>query len=571
MQLRKIVVTIVAVYFSVICAPLAQAETAVKANSEPQQTLVLAGGHLPLCASSNPAACKSKRWQGAAGYQAPQYRLDGQDLLQILTVLPESQVNTQALLKFLQALKKRAANQTLSRDQLMQKIELTAKSMGEQATWNRLLDDEQESVLSAFEMPQLGPDGSRIKERVDLPASDPKIAEIYRRFVREAAQASGKQRPLVLVVTASSRDVFASVDYYLAAFEQAGASAQWLPLDPAMLAAKDTQDLISARTQVLGMLGRERVYPDLHALQLMATANKTMMLDAIKAADGVFLNGGDQSLMVRAWFEPSGSANPYWLTLKAKLAAGKLVLGGTSAGTAVQSARGRYAAIFTGGASWAGLSLGAQQAAPEAFGCTRAGRCAAGAEDALTFSAEGGLGSFPFAVLDTHFSERGRQWRMAALLRDPQRPRFGLGVDESTAVVATWPVGSTAVESMRLESIGKGQGWWFERQPTGDLNLRALSPGAAWQVGLATASACQESSTESGKESGTESGKRPARLQSKPIRIDNAELAQLLRSDSKMLRLSSADARAKGEVLLCRQGDFWRWQWLDKGLFHFKQ
>ena len=563
MQLRRILETTLAACIGAIAPQLAHTETALTASSTPHQTLVLAGGHLPLCASSNPAACKSDRWQGLPGYQAPQYRLDTQDLSKVLAVLPEEKIDKQALLAFLQALKKRCKNQTFSRDALVQQIDLVAKRMDDKAIWTKLLDDEQDGVLSAFEITQLDSDGVRVKERVDLNASDPKIVEIYRRFVREAAQASGKQRPLILVVTASSRDVFASVDYYLAALEQAGAQVQWLPLDPAMLTAKNSEDLISARTNVLGVLGRERVYPDLHDQQLIATSNKTVMLDAIRAADGVFLNGGDQSLMVRAWFESSGSPNPYWLALKAKLSAGELVLGGTSAGTAVQSGRGLNAAMLTGGASWSGLSLGAQQVLPQEFGCARANRCETGAEDALTFSAKGGLGSFPFAVLDTHFSERGRQWRMAALLRDPKSPRFGLGVDEATAVVATWPVGSTDVETVRLESIGHGEGWWFERQSTGDLNLRAVRAGDAWQVSPLVASACPESGTESGTEADTESGKQPARVQTKPIRIDNAELAQLLRSDSKMLRLSSADARAKGEVLLCRQGDFWRWQWLD--------
>ena len=49
---------------------------------------------------------------------------------------------------------------------------------------------------------------------------------------------------------------------------------------------------------------------------------------------------------------------------------------------------------------------------------------------------KGGLQLFPFGILDTKISERGRQGRLAQLIKDTNTP-FGFGVDETTALLVS--------------------------------------------------------------------------------------------------------------------------------------
>lgn len=55
--------------------------------------------------------------------------------------------------------------------------------------------------------------------------------------------------------------------------------------------------------------------------------------------------------------------------------------------------------------------------------------------DDVTYDKEGGFGLFAWNIfLDTHFSCRGRQGRMMAMISQLHTPEFGIGIDESTAV-----------------------------------------------------------------------------------------------------------------------------------------
>jgi len=49
---------------------------------------------------------------------------------------------------------------------------------------------------------------------------------IYRAFVAMAREVSGRERPRLLVSTASGRDPYAAIDFYLALFAQAGAEVR---------------------------------------------------------------------------------------------------------------------------------------------------------------------------------------------------------------------------------------------------------------------------------------------------------------------------------------------------------
>lgn len=209
---------------------------------------------------------------------------------------------------------------------------------------------------------------------------------------------------------------------------------RWLPLDHALRAAqadpaRACRELDRLRAERLGAHDRERLYPE-RTRELRRACRDPQQIDqALRWADGLFLNGGDQSYTRAAWFEPDGKPSAALALLRTRLAEGSLVLGGTSAGTAVQASGSM---IVSGGALPPGPAQ-ATRALPPRVGCTQARACEGQAEDALLYHPDGGLASFALGVLDTHFSERGREWRLARLLQASGQPA-AFGVDETTAL-----------------------------------------------------------------------------------------------------------------------------------------
>lgn len=96
--------------------------------------------------------------------------------------------------------------------------------------------------------------------------------------------------------------------------------------------------------------------------------------------------------------------------------AGKVVIGGTSAGTTIQ----QKTPMVTAGESYYGF---------------RDGLNAAKDIDDVAYDPAGGFGLFDLPIfLDTHFSCRGRQGRMMAMISQLHTSLLGFGIDESTAV-----------------------------------------------------------------------------------------------------------------------------------------
>lgn len=144
-------------------------------------------------------------------------------------------------------------------------------------------------------------------------------------------------------------------------------------------------------------------------------ASDPRILRSLKAADGIFIAGGDQSRYVRYW-----RGTPVAEALDAHVRAGK-PLGGTSAGLAML---GEY--LY-------GAMDGGSQTSPEALA------------DPLGPANTIETGFLHLALLegvvtDTHFSERERLGRLLAFVAKAEtlagegRPLIGLGVDEDAAV-----------------------------------------------------------------------------------------------------------------------------------------
>ncbi|XP_071090235.1 cyanophycinase-like [Haliotis cracherodii] len=142
----------------------------------------------------------------------------------------------------------------------------------------------------------------------------------------------------------------------------------------------------------------------------------------IKQQTGFFISGGDQMRLVQAYMMAGNIPSPALQAIKDQYNGGA-VISGSSAGTAILTA----GPMVTGGSSWDALRYGAQESLTHSHD--------------LTYRKAGGFGIYPEYLLDTHFSNRGREGRMIRLLSDTRHMsngvNYGLGVSENTALVVT--------------------------------------------------------------------------------------------------------------------------------------
>ncbi len=131
---------------------------------------------------------------------------------------------------------------------------------------------------------------------------------------------------------------------------------------------------------------------------------------ALREASGIFLTGGNQS----------------------KLAA---VVAGTAGGAAITAAHA--AGAIVGGTSAGASALAAHMVAFGAGGATPRQRMGHVAQ---------GLGLWPGAIVDQHFSQRNRYGRLLALVADSPA-LLGVGLDEDTGALVEGPV---------LQAVGRG-------------------------------------------------------------------------------------------------------------------
>ncbi|XP_052773860.1 cyanophycinase-like [Mya arenaria] len=147
-------------------------------------------------------------------------------------------------------------------------------------------------------------------------------------------------------------------------------------------------------------------------------------IDLIYAQTGFFFGGGDQERVVKSLLGQYGEYTPALLALHQMNDAGA-VIAGTSAGCSCQTAN--Y--MVEGGVSWDALTYGAfpdvEPTIAHAY--------------PLVYLSSGGIGFMKGYVLDSHFSQRGREGRMIRLLSDTMAhgkgTARGIGVDENTALV----------------------------------------------------------------------------------------------------------------------------------------
>lgn len=489
-------VALIAALLLAPCAPAAQADP----PSQPQpRELFLAGGSLRLCASLSPKDCDDpSSVVDAQARSTPRYQLDEDSIDAAADPLlwRGRDAHRTALFAVLTDLQTTLGggphDEDALRDALAERCVAPSGRVGRcangnDAVWRRIDDDHRGAVLAALEQAQTV-DGVRRRERASLAhGRSAHGAEILHAFVAAARARAQGTTPRIAVVTASAFDPFDPVDLYLDAFAQAGAEVEWWPVDGALAAAvfegHGCALLPSLRIERLRLPGRDYVYPDLVAQQDRACADPAALARLPERVQGVFFAGGDQWKLRRAFFDADDRPNAWLVALRAAVARGEAVIGGTSAGSAVQSG----GPMLSNGSVEQALARGAIAAPPPVPGCARAGSCGAADENALdenafTYWPAGGLALAPALIVDTHFSERARELRLLRLLTDTGQ-RWGIGADETSALHLRW-IDEHAFE---LRALGASGGWLFDAASACDgRDLRAqayyLAPGAALQV-----------------------------------------------------------------------------------------
>lgn len=431
---------------------LASPAWAVEQTDPASFRLLLAGGGVRTCSSMAPANCQDPT-SVAAGRSQLLFKTDDRAIANVAASSWRDRSSRDIAASQLMALAKAEGSGPWSAKQLAERLKQ------QDPTWLAALDDR--AWFGLLDLLEVAPDRpAKATEQVALEQSRSADAvAIYRTFVAMARQRANGKTPLVVVVTASARDPFEAADFYQQVFAQAGAQSLWLPLDAVLLSAQRSgrcSQLAAVRSELIGSFRREAIYPEKWAYQQALCSDPDKILDLLGDAQGLFINGGDQSLTRAAFIADDGLPAP-WLTLiQQRLAANLMVVGGTSAGTAVMaggSAFGHPNPMISNGESVNALARGAFPAPPPGEGCGRSGGCGGLEPDDLTYQPLGGLGLFPWAAVDTHFSQRGRHARLTQLLVTSGAP-FGVGVDENSALLVA-PLANGA----RLAVVGEHGVW----------------------------------------------------------------------------------------------------------------
>lgn len=450
---------------------------------QPRHQLMLVGGGLKICSSYSTKNCqKHVQFRGEV-LTGSTYAVTAERIDQIKTHWPKQggQATPEALLALLRGVAESSQGQPMSKRKLTQWMKQSEHGRN---TLDAMSDGHWGYLWDMLEVPRLQANGDALDERVVLNLSDhnsQKITAKFKQMARDVAQSKGKKKAVILVSTASASDVFDAVGFYLQLFSDKDTTVHWLPTEAALQALwadqGDCDELPKYRAKISGVHDRSRVYPHLAAHQLAFCHNPQLLDQLIKQADGLFFNGGDQSLTLRSLASVDEAGTHHSLAyemIDQQFKSGQLVIGGSSAGAAVMGGGvldDTPIPMVTNGASQYGLMHGAQGQVDVAKACGGELGCH---DDQLTYLPSGGFTFLNFAVVDTHFSERDRPLRMSRLLADTSTP-IGVGIDENTALLVSKEDGKH-----QFEVLGQGGVWFFH-----DAKSKATSGGVDLTVNLA--------------------------------------------------------------------------------------
>ena len=170
-------------------------------------------------------------------------------------------------------------------------------------------------------------------------------------------------------------------------------------------------------------------------------ADSPRIATRLEGCGGVFFTGGDQSRIVDV-LRPGGKPSPADDAIRKLWALGGVVAG-TSAGAAMMSDP-----MIGGGSSSEAFTRGVTPR-----------------QDSLGVWVREGMGFMPTSLVDQHCLARGRLGRLLVAAAEDRQWRFGLCIDEDTALVVEGRrarvVGTSGVAVLDLESAGPASGRGF--------------------------------------------------------------------------------------------------------------
>ena len=278
---------------------------------------------------------------------------------------------------------------------------------------------------------------------------------IMQAMVSAARALNGGAKPLIGIVSASSGPhPFVDRDINVFALQSAGADAVYLPVDGGFRQALDHNDCANMRyyydsyanlNPQRPVLHADLQFPDLALQQRAMCDNGGALLNTtLRQIHGLLFTGGNQARHLESFVSKDSAGNytllsEQWQIVQSRHAKGQLVIAGSSAGDHIQGGglwRGRPVPMIGGGDSYDVLKNGYSQGHGPA-GDTPGGEL----REAATVYVPamyplGGLGTFRFGVLDSHFSQRTREARLIRATHDSGMD-YGFGVDENTALLVT--------------------------------------------------------------------------------------------------------------------------------------
>ena len=193
-------------------------------------------------------------------------------------------------------------------------------------------------------------------------------------------------------------------------------------------------------------------------LDTISNNSSATVVNQINSMSGFFFGGGDQSRLIQTLVLTSSSGTRsdslVLAALRSRFSSGAVV-SGSSAGTAIMAA----VPMITGGESYDALNHGAFPSFSSTY------------PDDLSYDSKGGFALFNYGVLDTHFSERGRQGRIVRLASS-RGASMAYAPDENTALVVT----NADTGSASMGVLGTGGVSIF------DLSSATVGTGTYWSI-----------------------------------------------------------------------------------------
>ncbi len=393
-----------------------------------QQTLIMAGSDLVFCSSTDTKNCSDTA--NLYGKRENLFSVTKQSIKAIAQAWPTA--NTEHRDTVIVTLNELINSELL---QVNKTTLLWAWRDLNERSLTSLNDNEFNYVFDMLEIAVVNKHQQRIKEQLFHDLTTESASTEIMDFAAASIRVI-KQTAKAIVITAASRDPYADADYYEALFASNNISTEWLALTPASadaLMSGQCQQLTRLREQKMQLFNRESIYPDRTDAEFMLCEQGiNALLQQIKTATAVVFSEGENNLASGILFDRHGKTYPWFNELVSRP-----VILAMGAGSAMQSGgKNSYGTVpmILNGTSIAALREGSFAGLLATEGCENACNDKL-STDSLSYEKQGGLGSFNYGVIDSHFSEHNRTMRLASLLADTKQ-RHGFGIDENTALVS---------------------------------------------------------------------------------------------------------------------------------------